>query len=266
MRLDGSSVLLTGASGGLGHALARALARAGASLVLTGRRQEALSALAAELSARSVVADLADRVALEELMAVASGVDVLVANAAVPATGDLLGLGVEAIDRAIDVNLRAPMVMARVLGAAMAKRGRGHIVLVGSLSGKAATPASALYSATKFGLRGFAHGLRMDLEGTGVGVSTVLPGFVRDAGMFADSGARLPWPVGTVSPGEVAAAVVRAVEHNRAEVVVAPAVLRLAAAFAGLAPGPAGAMQRILSVRRTAARVARGQAAARPDR
>ncbi|MST35128.1 SDR family NAD(P)-dependent oxidoreductase, partial [Acidimicrobiaceae bacterium USS-CC1] len=105
----------------------------------------------------------------------------------------------------------------RAAAPAMVGRGRGHILLVSSLAGVAASPASSLYAATKFGLRGFGHALRQDLAGSGVGVSVLLPGFVRDAGMFADSGATLPPGVGTRTPGEVAAAAVAAVERDRAE-------------------------------------------------
>jgi uncharacterized protein len=109
-------------------------------------------------------------------------------------------------------------------------------VFVSSLQGKAASPYSALYTATKFGLRGFSLSLRLDLADHGVGVSCVSPGFVRDAGMFADSGAPLPPGVRTVTPDAVAAAIVRAIERNRAEVDAAPFALRAGARIAGVAP------------------------------
>jgi short-subunit dehydrogenase len=100
------------------------------------------------------------------------------------------------------------------------------------MSGKAATPASSLYTASKFGLRGFAHALRQDLRDAGVGVSLIQPGFVRDVGMFAKTGAPLPRGASTVAPEQVAAAVIRAVERDRAEVNVAPIKLRLLCAMA----------------------------------
>ncbi len=109
----------------------------------------------------------------------------------------------------------------------MLARRRGHLVFMGSLAGKAASPASSLYNATKFGLRGFALALREDLRDAGVGVSVIMPGFISDAGMFADSGVKLPPGVGTRTPEQVAAAVLRAVEQNRAEVTVAPLPIRL---------------------------------------
>ena len=90
------------------------------------------------------------------------------------------------------VNLRAPVMLARLLGEEMAARRSGQIVFVSSLQGKAPSPLSSVYTATKFGLRGFSLSLRLDMADHGVGVSCVSPGFVSDAGMFADSGAPLP--------------------------------------------------------------------------
>ena len=246
MNLYARRALVTGATGGLGQAIARALAERGARLVLTGRRTDVLEPLAAELDAETIACDLSDRAAVERLAADAADVDVLVANAAVSASGDVLEYTVEQLDRALDVNLRAPMVLARLIGERMAERGTGHIVFISSLNGKAASGGAAVYSATKFGMRGFAHGLRADLRPRGVGVSTVFPGFIRDAGMFADADVKLPAYVGTKSPADVGAGVVRAIERDRVEVDVAPVGLRIGTAFAGLAPGISAAVQRRL--------------------
>ncbi len=236
MRIAGATVLLTGATGGIGHAIARAVAARGGQLILTGRRVETLDALAAELGARALAVDLSDRVQVDRLVDDAGAVDLLIANAALPGSGRIETFSVDELDRALDVNLRAPIVLARALLPAMLARRNGHLLFMSSLSGKSATTGSAVYSATKFGLRGFAAGLRADLHASGVGVSTVFPGFIRDAGMFANSGVRLPPGVGTRSPEDVARAVVDAIERNRAEVDVAPLSLRAGAAVAGLAP------------------------------
>lgn len=259
MKLEGSRVLLTGASGGIGQALASALAAAGAQLVLTGRRADQLDALAAATGGRAVAADLSDRAEVARLLAEAGEIDVLVANAGLPATGDLRSFTAEQVDRALEVNLRAPIALAHALAPAMVARGRGALVFISSLSGVAASPGSSLYSATKFGLRGFAHGLRGDLHGTGVGVSVVLPGFIRDAGMFAESGATLPAGLGTRTPGQVAEATLAAIRANRGEVVVAPPLVRAAATFGGLAPTLAGRLARQGAARRTAEQLAEGQ-------
>ena len=236
MELRGSSVLLTGATGGIGHAIARAVHGAGGSLLVTGRRAEVLEPLAAEVGGRATAVDLAQRDQVDRLLEEAGDVDVLVANAALPASGDIMDFSVEEIDRALEVNLRAPMVLSRVLGERMAARGRGHIVLISSLSGKSGQAQSSIYSATKFGLRGFGQGLRGDLAPRGVGVSVVFPGFIRDAGMFHESGARLPKGVGTSTPDQVAAGVIRAITQDKGEVDVAPIGMRAGSTFASIAP------------------------------
>jgi uncharacterized protein len=252
VNLAGRSVLLTGATGGLGHAIARRLRAAGAELVLTGRRAEVLEPLATETGARSVALDLADPAQVERLAREHAGVDVLVANAGLPGSGLLTSFSIEEIDRALAVNLRAPMVLARTLSEPMVARGSGHLVFMSSLAGKVGTPRSPVYSATKFGLRGFAQSLREDLRPSGVGVSAIFPGFVRDAGMFHDTGTKLPPGVGTVSPQDVADAVVRAIERNRGRVDVAPVGLRAGAKAAGLAPDLAATVQRKLGGQRIA--------------
>lgn len=264
MKVDGSKVLITGATGGIGAALARALHARGAQLVLSGRRVDVLTPLADELEAQAVAADLAERADVERLAVEAAGAEILVANAALPATGHVLALSQAEIDAMLEVNLRAPIALVRALAPAMVARGRGHIVLISSLSGKAAAPASSLYSATKFGLRGFAHGARADLRRSGVGVSVIMPGFIRDVGMFADSGVKLPPGVGTSSPAEVTAAVIRAIERNRGEVTVAPLPLRLGSSFTAVAPNLAAIGQRLLGGDRVAAHLSERQTGKRP--
>jgi short-subunit dehydrogenase len=255
------TVLLTGASGGIGHAIARAVAPASGELILTGRRSEVLEPLAAELGARVVACDLAVREDVERLIAQAGRVDVLIANAGMPAGGLLGELTQEQIDQMLEVNLRAPIALARALTPGMVERRRGHAVFMSSLQGKATTPVASIYCASKFGLRGFALALREDLRPHGVGVSVVLPGFIRDAGMFADAGAKLPPGIGTRSPEDVADAVVSAIERNRAEVEVAPVGLRLGTAAASVAPAFSAAVSRRLGSERIAARIVAGQRA-----
>ena len=265
MRLHGATVLLTGATGGIGRAVARALDARGARVLLSARREDVLEEIRAGLKGQAAClpADLSDAAGAAELAARAGRVDVLVANAALPASGRLDGFSPEQIDRALDVNLRAPVQLTRALLPGMLDRGSGHIVLVSSLSGKIGSVGSSLYSATKFGLRGFAAGLREDLQANGIGVTVVYPGFVSDAGMFADSGARLPAWVGTRTPDQVAAAVVRGVEENRSEIDVAPLGLRAGALAASLAPVTVARVQRRLGSARLAEAIAEGQ---RPKR
>jgi short-subunit dehydrogenase len=260
MRISGSRVLLTGASGGIGQAIARSLSQRGASLVLTGRRSEVLAPLAQELDARTLVIDLAVPSEVERLVGEAGEVDILVANAALPASGPLESFSVEEIDRALNVNLRAPIILAHGLLPQMVARGGGHLLFMSSLAGKAATAGSSLYNASKFGLRGFAAAVRADLRSSNVGVSAVFPGFIRDAGMFADAGATLPPGIGTRTPEDVAAAVVDAIENNRGEVDVAPLPVRATAVFAGIAPELAASLARRLGGDEVASQLHAGQA------
>jgi short-subunit dehydrogenase len=231
VELAGKTALLTGATGGLGRAIATALAQRGTRLVLSARSAEALQELADSLPGdhRVAVADLAAEGAAERLAADAGEVDCLVANAGVSGTGRLEDFSAEEVARAIRVNLEAPMLLARALVPAMERRGEGHLVFISSLAGKASSPRTSIYNATKSGLRGFALALRVDLNKRGVGVSIVSPGFVRGAGMFARAGAKPPAGFGTTTPERVAAGVVRAIERNAVEVAVAPIQQRVAA-------------------------------------
>jgi short-subunit dehydrogenase len=261
VELDGKTVLLTGATGGLGRAIGEALARRGATLVLSSRKTDALNELAASLPGehRVVPADLGEDGAAERLAEEARQVDGLVANAGLPGTGRLESFSPDELKRALRVNLESPMMLARALEPSMRERGDGHLVFISSLAGKAPSPRSAVYAATKFGLRGFALCLRADLVNTGVGVSIVAPGFIRESGMFADSGAKPPPGLGTSTPEEVAGGVVSAIERNKVEVAVAPLRQR-ALAHLGLA-SPRVAMHAISggTARKAANRVAEGQ-------
>ena len=249
MEISGRTALLTGATGGLGRAIARSLADRGATLILSSRKGEELERLAAELPGEghsTAVTDLAEPGAAERLASEAGKVDLLVANAGLPGTGVVESFSPEEIARAIRVNLEAPMLMAQAMVPAMRERGGGHVVFISSLSGKVASPRASVYNATKFGLRGFSLALREDqiADRTNVGVSLVLPGFIRDAGMFADGGAKLPPGAGTGTPEQVGDAVVRAIEADRAEIVVAPPQMRALAGFAHVFPQLSARTQR----------------------
>jgi NADP-dependent 3-hydroxy acid dehydrogenase YdfG len=252
--------LVTGANGGIGSAIARALHAAGAKVIVSGRRADALQPLATELGADMLLVDLVDRSAVARCMDELGAIDILVANAALPASGSLLELDADRIDRALDVNLRAPIFMAQAAARGMQARGRGHIVFISSVSGKVAAPGTSIYSATKFGLRGFALGLREDLYGTGVGVTTIYPGFIRDAGMFANTKVTLPRGVGTRSPEEVANAVLRAIRHDPAEITVAAFEQSLGALLAGVSHSLVASIQRRLGGASVARQIAAAQA------
>jgi short-subunit dehydrogenase len=266
MELSGRSALLTGATGGLGREIAAALAAGGATLVLSGRKADALEALAAELPGeehRVLPSDLAEPGAAEKLAAEAGGVDILIANAGLPATGRLTDFSTEQLTGALRVNLEAPMLLARALEPAMLAKGEGHMVFISSLSGKSPSPLSSVYNATKFGLRGFALGLRTDFDPKGVGVSIVSPGTIREAGMYSDSGAPPIKGLGTGTPKQVADAVVKAIEKNKVEVTVAPPQQRFLAHFALSSPSVAVKAASGEAGQKAAAIVAAGQSSKR---
>ena len=259
--LNGARVLLTGATGGIGNALARALHGRGAHVIATGRRREQLDSLAGDLGDRiePVTADLASKADVDRLIEQAGRVDVFVSNAALPGSGAIETFEAEQIDRAIEVNLRAPMQLTRALVPAMRERGSGHVVFISSMSGKVANGYGTIYGATKGGLRTFGLALNDELHGSGVGVTVVNPGFVREAGMFADSGVKLPPWVRTSPMDDVAKAVISGAEKGRTEVDVAPLPVRLGARLYGVAPAPMTAVMRALGGHKVAKGLAESQ-------
>jgi len=177
-------VVVTGASRGIGAALAAELARRGARVVVVARSAEPLEKLAAELGGEAFPADLCDAGGIEPLVRAieaAGPIDVLVNNAGVDLTGDLVDLPTEAIVQLVALNLSAPMLLCRAVVPAMVKRGRGHIVNVSSIAGTNALPGVAPYSASKAGLSHFTAGLRADLKGTPVTTTLAQIGPVESA-------------------------------------------------------------------------------------
>jgi short-subunit dehydrogenase len=265
VELEGKRVLLSGATGGLGRAIAQELAGHGAELILSSRKKEDLDGLADSLPGgarlhKVIVADLAESGAAERLVEQAGDVDVLVANAALPASGKLDHFSSDEVERAIRVNFESPILMARALGPRLVEQGEGHLVFISSLSGKVGSPRASLYSATKFGLRGFAFGLREDMRPHGVGVSVVSPGFVRGAGMWADAEVKPPPMIGTTTPEKVGRAVAQAIERNRNEITVAPRRQRFIAEVGYRHPEFAGRVQQRGGAEQIASDLAAGQA------
>jgi short-subunit dehydrogenase len=247
VQIDGARALVTGASGGIGRAIARGLAARSAEVILTGRREDALQELAGELGspAVAITADLGSIEGARELFERAGQVDILIANAGLEAREPLQDLSDDALEQCLHVNLLAPLALARQAIGPMIERSSGHLVFISSVAGLVATSGNGpLYTTTKWGLRGLGLALRQELHGTGVSASTIFPGPIRDAGMFADTGVPLPTGAGSNSPAEVAAAVTRAIERDLPEVVVAKGAVRLAGALGGIAPVMIGRLAR----------------------
>ena len=183
-RLDGKTALVTGASGGIGAAIARALHAQGAAVALSGTRRAALEALAEELGGRAHVcpADLRDPAAPDALMAAAEAaagpVGILVNNAGFTKDGLALRMKDEDWQAVIDVDLTAPFRLARAALKGMLRRREGRIIGIGSIVGATGNPGQANYAAAKAGLVGMTKALAQEVASRGVTVNMVAPGFI----------------------------------------------------------------------------------------
>lgn len=241
--------LVTGASRGIGAATARELGRRGYALVLAARSADELGALAAELNrggalALAVRTDMSRTNEVERLARIALAqfgrVDVLVNNAGVGGHGrSFARMAPEDMQRMLAVNFTAPMLLTRALLPPMLERRSGAIVFVGSLAGRVALPGSALYSATKHGLRGLAQSVRREVKGRGVRVTLVAPGFI-DTAMTRDL--RHVPKIGTEP---VARVIADAIDRPQREIFV-PAYYRIGVLLDALAPWLGDAVLRLI--------------------
>lgn len=233
--------LLTGASSGIGAALARRLAAEHRwQLLLSGRDRTRLRRIARENTATALPADLSSPGGGEGLALTALGaagrVDLLIASAGVGWCGPFEAMPVSAIDELLAVDLVAVIHLVRLLVPHMVARGRGNVVLIGSIAGCVAVAEEAVYSAAKAAVAAFAESLRYELAGTGVRVTLVVPGVV-DTPFFERRGAPYrrshPRPV---PAARVADAIVRAIERGKDEVYI-PGWMQLPGRVRGIAPG-----------------------------
>lgn len=230
MDIAGSTALVTGASSGIGRAVAIALAVAGAQVVGLGRDMPALRSLAETngITVRQVDLESEDELRhfVEESLPDLPTVDILVNCAGSGRYGPLAEHGAEDIDRLLDVNVRAPIALTKAVLPGLRQRGRGRVVNVASIAGRLGVPNETVYSATKGALAVFSRALDAELDGTGVGVTVVLPGVVQTS-FFERRGApyerRWPRPL---PPERVAQAIVRAITCDQSEVVI-PGWLRI---------------------------------------
>lgn len=247
--LQGTNALLTGAAGGLGRHIARALAAEGVSLALSGRQREPLELLRHRLRragtrAEVVLADLADlgqaATLVEQAEAKIGPLDLLINNAGIELPAAYTAFTDEELAAITRVNLIAPMVLTRHALIGMRERGRGHIVAIASLAGRGGGGYNAPYATTKAGLLNFVRSLRAELDGTPVGASVICPGFIADDGMYPrmqqETGLNAPPLLRPVEPERVVDAVIDSILQDRPDVLVTPWPMRPMLAIQELAP------------------------------
>ena len=219
--LDGKKALITGATGGIGSAIARALHSQGAEVILSGTRQGALNELAHELSdrAHSIAADLSDKSSIDSLIKQLSdistdGVDIVINNAGIVRDNLLVRMKDEEWNQVLDINLFAGYKLIQGLMRGMMKRRWGRIIGISSVVGATGNPGQANYAAAKAGMIGFSKALAQEVATRGITVNVIAPGMIQTAmtdDLNEDQSARLlsTIPLGRLgSPEEIAASVI----------------------------------------------------------
>ena len=219
--LDGKTALITGATGGIGSAIARALHSQGAEVILSGTRQGALNELAHELSdrAHSIAADLSDKSSIDSLIEQISdistdGVDIVINNAGIVRDNLLVRMKDEEWNQVLDINLFAGYKLIQGLMRGMMKRRWGRIIGISSVVGATGNPGQANYAAAKAGMIGFSKALAQEVATRGITVNVIAPGMIQTAmtdDLNEDQSARLlsTIPLGRLgSPEEIAASVI----------------------------------------------------------
>ncbi|MFN3200921.1 MAG: SDR family NAD(P)-dependent oxidoreductase [Bradymonadia bacterium] len=255
-RFKDKVVIITGASAGIGEAAAHLFAEEGARVVVSARGRERLEQVAEELRAKGaevfvqpgdVGDDGACKALIDETVAHFGGVDVLVNNAGLHHRGLFEEVEAEDLAHMVHVNLRAPVLLTRLVLPHLRQRGGGAVVQVASLAGRAPVPGSAVYSATKFGLRAFSRALAEELRGTGIHMTIVSPGPV-DTGFIMDdidavSDLTFSQPISTSE--EVAAAILDCAADGKMERAL-PGRSGVLTTAAYLAPGLGRALRPML--------------------
>lgn len=233
MDLRARHVVVTGASRGIGLAVGERFAAAGAKVTLVARSEAALAAAAQRIGCGHAAADLLDVSALGALMVrleALAPVDILVSNAGVGTPGPVEQMTAEDLSGMFTLNALVPAELARLALPGMRERGQGRLVFMSSLSAEVALPGLTAYSATKAAVSQFAEGLRRDLQGSGVGVTTAELGPV-DTGLYDEATAYPPCAdafnrllrlgmLTMLDPGQVADAIVQACRKDKARVVL----------------------------------------------
>jgi short-subunit dehydrogenase len=250
--LAGRVAIVTGCSRGIGVELARALAGRGVHLSISARSADDLERVRADLERLGVravatpgdITDEAHRTELIERTETELGpIDLLVNNAGIEDVRRFERTAPESLERVIDVNLTAPMLLTRAVVPRMLERRQGHVVNIASAAGKLGPPYMASYAASKHGLVGFTHSLRWEYATSGVGFSVVCPAFVTEVGMYSRweaQGVRSGRLAGTCTPEQVVKQTLRCIERNRVEVTINTPPVRPLIVLGNIAPRVVG--------------------------
>jgi dehydrogenase/reductase SDR family member 7B len=236
MTFAGQAVWITGASSGIGAAMARALAKQGARLVLSGRNAAALAEVAADCGEPLVLPfEVTDHAAIaaavDQAWAWSGGIDMLVNNAGISQRSLAVDTDYAVYERIIGVDLLAPIALTQAILPRMAARGSGRIAMISSVAGKVGVPLRTAYSAAKFGLAGYSDALRAEVAHLGLKVHTIYPGSIRTNvsrnALNADGTARGVSDKAIdngIDPDEAVAQMLTAIANEEREIVVAVGV------------------------------------------
>lgn len=243
-QIAGKTVVLTGASGGIGAFIARALAKEGATVVSVSRSPAELDQISAEVNhlggkGISIPFDLSKltelSILVENIHHLAGAVDIVINNAAIEKFRPFQDYTLDDIQSILTLNLHAPMEFTRLLLPDMIERNSGHIVNIASGAGKKAAPFNSIYSASKAGLIMWSEAIRLELAQTDVGVSIICPGCT-NAGMFLALDAPVPSGARVAEPTEVADVVIQAIKQNHKEVILDSLAVKVFYALSQLSP------------------------------
>ena len=257
--LRGRNAIVTGSSYGIGPHLAKALAQEGVNMALTARSGDKLNEVVHSLSGLGVKviaipADITQEADRQNLLtrveAELGSVDLLINNASIHLVGRLSERTPEEVNRIIQTNLIASILLTCAVLPKMLERGTGNIVHSASVAGKVGMPYMAVYSATKYGIVGFNHALQAELRGTGVRSTAMCWGFISETGMWARFQRPVHIAFGTTPPARLAKVMIRAIQHDWVERVVNPIPVQPVLALWTLAPRLASKLFSLLRVER----------------
>ena len=243
-KLKNRVALITGASSGIGAIISQSLSNEGIEIVGVARSKVGLNKTKIDIEAKggkfhSILFDVSDISNLSELKSkvenLVGKIDILINNAGIEEYNYFQNYTLEYVQKITSVNLVAPMEITRQFLPQLIKNS-GHIVNICSLAAKKGESFNATYSATKGGLALFTDALRQELHGSGVGVSALFPGLVKDVGMYSDSQVKAPLVLGTITSKKVAKALLKAIKKNKPDVIVNSGPLRPLLAIDALFP------------------------------